>query len=76
MKITKDGIKRALRTFLQAAAAYICVNVVLINFSDQSASLKTVLIGLGVSAVAAGLSAVMNLEKKEAGENDNGSVDQ
>ncbi|MFR5876784.1 MAG: hypothetical protein ACLUFN_09875 [Eubacterium sp.] len=72
MKFTKESVKRAFRTFLQAVIAYICVHVVLIDFSDQSESLRTVLIGLGVSALAAGLSAVMNLEKKEEISNDNG----
>lgn len=72
MRFTKESVKRALRTFLQAVIAYICVHVVLIDFSDQSESLKIVLIGLGVSAVAAGLSAVMNLEKKEETDDDNG----
>jgi hypothetical protein len=65
MKFTKECFKRSLRTFLQAAVAYVCVHIVVIDFSDQSESLKSVVLGLAVSAIAAGLSAVMNLEKKE-----------
>jgi hypothetical protein len=73
MKFTKECLKRSVRTFLQAAVAYLCVHLMVIDFSDQSESLKQVFIGLAVSTVAAGLSAVMNLEKKGGcSEDDNG----
>ncbi len=64
MKITKACLKKALRTFIQAVIAYVAVNIALIDFSDGKAALTTALTGLATSAVAAGLSAVMNLEKK------------
>lgn len=59
----KETIKRAVRTFVQAAAGYFAANLALYagsDFSDLNV-LKTVLTGLGVSAIAAGLAAVMNL---------------
>ncbi len=62
MKITEKTIKRALRTFAQTAIGYIVINVVAIDFSAEKDILKTALIGLGVSAVSAGVAAVMNLE--------------
>ena len=65
MHLTKDGIDRVLRTFIQAALAYITVNFVLLDFTNEKDALKVAVIGLFVSAAAAGLSAVMNLEKKE-----------
>ena len=65
MVLTKDGIRRAFRTFIQAALAYITVNLALVDFSEDGAALKSALTGLAVSAVAAGLSAVMNLERRE-----------
>ena len=37
-------------------------NIVAIDFSAEKDILKTALIGLGVSAVSAGVAAVMNLE--------------
>lgn len=66
----KETLKRAARTFVQAAVGYIAANFVMYagsDFSDLSV-LKTVLMGLGVSAVAAGLAAVMNLPKAEGDE--------
>ncbi len=64
MQITKDGLQRILRTFIQSALAYIAVNLVLIDFSEEGAAVKSALAGLAVSALAAGLSAVMNIEPK------------
>lgn len=65
LKITKNCLIRAFRTFIQAAIAYVAVNIALIDFSDEKSALKSALIGLAVSALAAGISAVMNLEKGE-----------
>lgn len=65
MHLTKDGIDRVLKTFIQAALAYIAVNFALVDFSNDNETLKTALTGLLVSAAAAGLAAAMNLEKKE-----------
>lgn len=55
----KNWIKRALRTFLQAAVGYACVALPAIDWQDEGA-LRSTLVGLGVSALAAGISAVMN----------------
>ena len=64
MKITEKTLKRALRTFAQTAIGYLVINVVAIDFSAEKDILKTALIGLGVSAVSAGVSAVMNLDRR------------
>ncbi len=63
--LKKEPIKRAVRTFGQAAVGYIVANLVVVDFSSGKDVVKSALIGLGVSALAAGLSAVMNLQKKE-----------
>lgn len=60
----KNWIKRALRTFLQAAVGYLVVAVPAVDFSGDGRAVKTALIGIGVSAVAAGLAAAMNLKEK------------
>ena len=65
MTCTKTTLKRAGRTFIQSALAYITVNVVYINFTDDKVSVKSAITGLLVAAVSAGISAVMNLEKKD-----------
>ncbi len=65
MICTKTTLKRAARTFIQSALAYITVNVVYINFTDDKVSVKSAVTGLVVAAVSAGISAVMNLEKKD-----------
>jgi Na+-translocating ferredoxin:NAD+ oxidoreductase RnfA subunit len=62
MKFTKETLYRALRTFLQAAVGYIVANVALINFNDDINLVKSTVTGLVVSALAAGLAALMNLE--------------
>lgn len=64
IKFSKETFRRAARTFFQAALAYIAVNLVLIDFSDSNEAVKTAVIGLLVSALAAGLAAAMNLEEK------------
>ena len=61
MNIKKEWLRRAIRTFVQAAVGYIVVVIPNIDFSDTSA-LKTALVGAGVSAVAAGIAAVMNAD--------------
>ena len=63
-KRMKEWLRRAIRTFIQAAAGYIVANLsaALIGISGGM-SLKVVLIGVAGSAVAAGISAVMNFEK-------------
>ena len=62
---TKETAKRMARTFGQAAVGYIIANLAVVDFSSGRDVAKSALIGLGVSAVAAGLSAVMNLQKAE-----------
>ncbi len=66
MRITTTTLKRALRTFIQSALAYVAVNAALLDYSGDSASVDHALIGLCISALAAGLAAVMNLEKKDS----------
>ena len=70
MKFTKETARRAFRTFVQAALAYIVVNITLVDFSSGKEIAKSGLIGLLVAAVAAGGAAVMNLEQKGDGEDD------
>lgn len=70
MKLTKQTIYRSVRTFFQSAIAYISVNLMLVNFADKSDTLKNALVGLLISAISAGISAVMNLEREDT-QNDN-----
>lgn len=60
--LKKNCVKRALRTFVQTAIGYLAVNIAVVDFSADKAALKSCLVGLGVSAVSAGVSAVMNLK--------------
>lgn len=53
-----NWIKRAIRTFFQTAIGYITVAIPTVDWNDSA--LKTTLIGIGMSALAAGISAVMN----------------
>ncbi|MGN1480299.1 hypothetical protein [Porcipelethomonas sp.] len=55
----KTWIKRSLRTFVQTAVGYIAVNIAATDLTVKSAVL-----GLAVSAVAAGLAAVMNYKEE------------
>lgn len=58
----KNWVKRAIRTFVQSAVGYVAVAVPAIDWTSSGrATLKTALVGLGVSAVSAGISAVMNI---------------
>lgn len=54
----KNWVKRALRTFFQTAIGYFLGTIPTIDWSDGK--LRWVLIGVGASSIAAGLSAVMN----------------
>ena len=63
MKFTKETLRRALRTFIQAAVAYLAANLCMVDFTSETDVLTSALFGLVVSALAAGMSAVMNLEK-------------
>ena len=57
--LQKTYVKRALRTFLQTAVGYIAVNIAATDLNVKSA-----VIGLAVSAVAAGVAAVMNIKEE------------
>ncbi|MBR3150107.1 MAG: hypothetical protein IKF64_08050 [Eubacterium sp.] len=63
MKITKNTLIRALRTFLQSALSYMLVNLAASDLTGDKDTVKTVILGLLISSVAAGLAAAMNLEK-------------
>lgn len=66
--ISKDCVKKVLRTFLQTAIGYIITNITLylggIDFADGDV-LRNALIGLAIAAFSAGSAAVMNLEKAD-----------
>mgnify|MGYP007101849300 CR=1 FL=1 len=74
MRITQNTVKRAARTFLQAVLAYIAVHLAVVDFTSGKETLKSALIGLAVSAVASGIAAAMNLERKETENDDNGCL--
>lgn len=65
MKFTKETLRRAARTFLQAAVAYIVANVFVLDFTSGREVLQRAIVGLVVSAIAAGIAAVMNLERPD-----------
>lgn len=60
----KTWIKRAIRTFAQTAVGYITVNLVTVDFTAETPVIKTALIGIAVSSVAAGMAAVMNFKEE------------
>lgn len=60
-----NWIKRAVRTFVQTAIGYISVNIVAVDWTADRSVIKTAVIGVGVSAVAAGLAAVINFIEDE-----------
>lgn len=66
--VTKDTLIRAGRTFIQAAAAYIIANIAIVDFSSDKQIVKSAVAGLITSAVAAGIAAVMNLNKESTKE--------
>lgn len=62
----REPVKRALRTFMQAAAGYIAANIaVAVTDMENNNAIKA----LFASAVAAGIAAVMNIENIENVEN-------
>ena len=62
--LKKNCVRRAIRTFFQTAIGYLAVNVAVVDFSADKAALKSCLVGLGVSAVSAGIAAAMNVEEE------------
>ena len=67
----KNWVKRAIRTFIQAAVGYIAVALPALDFEGDG--IKAALVGLGISAVSAGLAAVMNI-RDEGDDNNAGEV--
>lgn len=61
----KEWAKRAIRTFIQTAVGYLVVAVPSVDFSGESKAIKATLVGIGVSAVAAGIAAAMNIKEEE-----------
>ena len=55
--LSKEPVRRALRTFFQTAVGYIAVNSVSADFTTKNA-----VIGFITAAVSAGIAAVMNLD--------------
>ena len=64
MKFTKETLRRAWRTFIQTVIAYIAANLCVVDFTAPKDVIFSALFGLVVAAAAAGLAAIMNLEKK------------
>lgn len=63
----KETIRRAFRTFWQTAIGYIVTNIAILSDPEtlQNTDIfKTAIMGLIISAISAGLAAVMNLPKK------------
>lgn len=60
----KEPVRRAIRTFLQAAVGYFATAWTT-GYNAELGFTKQVVIGLIVSSIAAGLSAAMNIEKEE-----------
>jgi len=64
----KEMIRRAVRTFIQTAAGYTVVNIAYLityqNIDNYDYLIKSV-IGIAMSAISAGLAAIMNLPKSE-----------
>ena len=56
--LKKPYVKIALRTFLQTTVGYIVVNIAATDLTVKSAVL-----GLCISAISAGMAAVMNLKE-------------
>ena len=63
----KEMMIRSVRTFFEAALGYIAANltVILLDGTKDVDILKTALVGVLMSAIAAGACAVLNLPKKD-----------
>lgn len=66
----KETIRRALRTFGQAAVGYIATNAVVALSGKESdwSLMKESLVGLAIAGIAAGLAALMNLPDNTKGD--------
>ena len=62
----KETLRRAVRTFLQAAAGYVAAHAVVAagGIAEGRESLRSVFITLFAASVACGIAAVMNLPGK------------
>ena len=61
--MNKDFIYRVIKTFFQAFIACVLVGIKTVDFSADKAVLKQALITLAISAISAGISALMNINK-------------
>lgn len=68
--LSREPVKRAIRTFIQAAAGYIVVHIVSDDFSTHEARMAFI-----VSVIAAGIAAMMNLDIADENESDNEGSD-
>lgn len=66
---TKEWVRRSARTFFQAFAGMVSATLVasVTGISDID-TLKTALIGVVASGIAAGIAAIMNYQKEESEE--------
>lgn len=62
--LTKEALIRVAKTFIQALVAFLVVALPTVDFTQEKSALKAALLSVLASAVAAGLSAVMNIEQK------------
>lgn len=62
--ITKESLKRVFKTFIQALVAFLVVSLPTVDFTVGNEALKATLLSVLASGIAAGLSAVMNIEQK------------
>lgn len=63
----KETIKRAIRTFVQAAIGYVAAHLLYVLPEGANAdTMKSAFMGVTVCAIAAGLAAAMNLPKEAA----------
>ncbi len=66
MKFTKETLRRALRTFIQAAVGFLSSTGIAVLATNDFNVSKTIMIGLLGSAISTGLAAVMNLESPKS----------
>ena len=63
--LTREPVKRAIRTFMQTAAGYIAANIaVAVADMENNNAIKA----LFAAAVAAGIAAVMNMDNQNGGD--------
>lgn len=58
--LQKEPVRRGLRTFIQAAAGYVVVNIAALDISAINA-----VKGFIVATIAAGIAAVMNMKTED-----------